>query len=77
MFKFNNSIVPIKVRIGWHCSSNKYAYRDTYSPLKSIDASNLAAIIKVKEPFLGNIKALMGLHAQGVILHCISLENAR
>ena len=35
MFKFNNSIVPNKVRIGWHFSSNKYAYRDAYSALKS------------------------------------------
>ena len=26
MFKFNNSIMPNKVRIGWHFSSNKYAY---------------------------------------------------
>ena len=26
MYKFNNSIVPNKVRIGWHFSSNKYAY---------------------------------------------------
>ena len=37
MFKFNNSIVPNKVRIGWHFSSNKYAYRDAYSALKSIN----------------------------------------
>ena len=36
MFKFNNSIVPNKVRIGRHFSSNKYAYRDAYSALKSI-----------------------------------------
>ena len=37
MFKFNNSIVPNKVRIGWHFSSNKYAYRDAYySALKSM-----------------------------------------
>ena len=36
MFKFNNSIVPNKVSIGWHFSSNKYAYRDAYSALKSI-----------------------------------------
>ena len=35
MFKFNNSIVPNKVRIGWHFSSNKYTYRDAYSALKS------------------------------------------
>ena len=35
MFKFNNSIVPNKVRIGWHFSSNKYAHRDAYSALKS------------------------------------------
>ena len=35
MFKFNNSIVPNKVRIGWHFSSNKYACRDAYSALKS------------------------------------------
>ena len=34
MFKFNNSIVPNKVRIGWHFSSNKYTYRDTYSTLE-------------------------------------------
>ena len=27
MLKFNNSIVPNKVHIGWHFSSNKYAYR--------------------------------------------------
>ena len=36
MFKFNNSIVPNKVHIGWHFSSNKYVYRDAYSALKSI-----------------------------------------
>ena len=35
MFKFNNSIVPNKVRIGWHFLSNKFAYRDVYSALKS------------------------------------------
>ena len=35
MLKFNNSIVPNKVRIGWHFSLNKYAYRDVYSALKS------------------------------------------
>ena len=35
MFKFNNSIVPNKLRIGWHFSSNKYVYRDAYSALKS------------------------------------------
>ena len=36
MFKFNNNnIVPNKVRIGWHFSSNKYASRDAYSALKS------------------------------------------
>ena len=35
MLKFNNSIVPNKVRIGWHFSSNKHAYRDVYSALKS------------------------------------------
>ena len=39
MFKFNNSIVPNKVHIGWHFSSNKYAYRDDYSALKSIQIS--------------------------------------
>ena len=27
--------MPNKVRIGWHFSSNKYAYRDAYSALKS------------------------------------------
>ena len=35
MFKFNNNIVPNKVHIGWHFLSNKYAYRDVYSALKS------------------------------------------
>ena len=35
MFEFNNSIVPNKVRIGWHFLSNKYAYRDAYSALKN------------------------------------------
>ena len=35
MLKFNNSIVPNKGHIGWHFSSNKYAYRDVYSALKS------------------------------------------
>ena len=35
MFKLNNSIVPNKVHIGWHFSSYKYAYRDSYSALKS------------------------------------------
>ena len=35
MLKFNNSIVPNKGRIGWHFSSNKYAYRDVYLALKS------------------------------------------
>ena len=39
MFKFNNSIVPNKVRIEWHFSSNKYAYRDAYSALKSMENS--------------------------------------
>ena len=37
MLKFNNSIVPSKVRIGWHFSLNKYTYRDAYSALKSIN----------------------------------------
>ena len=36
MCKFNNSIVPNKVRVGWHFPSNKYAYRDAYPALKSI-----------------------------------------
>ena len=35
MSKFNNSIVPNKVRIGWHFSSNKYTYRDAYLAHKS------------------------------------------
>ena len=35
MLKFNNSIMPNKVHIGWHFSSKKYAYRDVYSTLKS------------------------------------------
>ena len=35
MFKFNTSIVPNKVHIGWHFPSNKYAYRDAYSAHKS------------------------------------------
>ena len=35
MFKFNNSIVPNKVRIGWHFSSNKYAYRKS-NPMHKI-----------------------------------------
>ena len=35
MFTSNNGIVPNKVRIGWHFLSNKYAYRDAYSALKS------------------------------------------
>ena len=39
-FKFNNSIVPNKVRIGWPFSSNKYAYRDVYSALKGKRRSN-------------------------------------
>ena len=33
MFKFNNSTVPNKVRIGCNFSSNKYIYRDAYSAL--------------------------------------------
>ena len=41
MFKFNNSMVPNKVRIGRHFSSNKYAYRDAYSALKSSYSSML------------------------------------
>ena len=40
MFKFNNSIVPNKVRIGLHFSSHKYAYRDAYSALKSTMLNN-------------------------------------
>ena len=36
MFKFNNSIMPNTVRIGWLFSSNKDAYRDAYSALKSM-----------------------------------------
>ena len=41
MFKSNNSIVPNKVRLRWHFSSNKYAYKimDVYSALKSIDSA--------------------------------------
>ena len=35
MFKFNNNIVPNKVHIGWHFSSNKYVCMDAYSALKS------------------------------------------
>ena len=35
MFKFNNSIVPNKVRIGWYFSSNKYTYKDAFSAHKS------------------------------------------
>ena len=35
MFKSNNSLVPNKVRIGWHFSSNKYACRDVYLAFKS------------------------------------------
>ena len=34
MFKFYNSIVPNKVHVGCHFSSNNYAYRDAYSALK-------------------------------------------
>ena len=36
MFKSNNSIVPNinKMRMRWHLSSDKYAYRDVYSALK-------------------------------------------
>ena len=41
MFKFNNSIVPNKVRIGWHFSSNKNAYRDAYSALKRMYYNNI------------------------------------
>ena len=37
MFKFKNSIVPHKVHIGWHFSSNKYVHRDAYSALKEFD----------------------------------------
>ena len=29
--------MPNKVHIGWHFSSNKYAYRDVYSALKSTE----------------------------------------
>ena len=36
MFKFNNRLVPNKVHIGWHFSSNKYVHRDAYSALKSL-----------------------------------------
>ena len=34
MCKSNDSLVPNKVSIGWHFSSNKYAHRDVYSALK-------------------------------------------
>ena len=44
MFKSNNTLVPNNVRIGWHFSSNKYAYRDVYSALKS--KSNIAPAIE-------------------------------
>ena len=44
MFKFYNSIVPNKVRIGWHFSSNKYTYRDAYSALKSSLKLNFATL---------------------------------
>ena len=36
MFKSNNRIVPNKMCIGWHFSSNKYVYRDAYLALKNI-----------------------------------------
>ena len=44
MFKFNNSIVPNKVHIGWHFLSNKYAYRDAYSALKSMSIGCLSEL---------------------------------
>ena len=46
MLKFNNSIVPNKVHIGWHFSSNKYAYRDVYLALEYIclELVNMSAL---------------------------------
>ena len=44
MFKSNNSVVPNKVSIGWHFSSNKYTYRDIYSALKSKGVTFIASM---------------------------------
>ena len=44
MFKSNNSVVPNKVHIGWHFSSNKYTYRDVYSALKCKGVTLIASM---------------------------------
>ena len=44
MFKSNNSVVPNKVHIGWHFSSNKYTYRGVYSALKSKGVTLIASM---------------------------------
>ena len=71
MLKFNNSIVPNKVRIGWHFSSNKYAYRDVYSALKSStinmpNGSPLALLIfdqcSKNSPFMEVLREIFFLH---------------
>ena len=41
MFKSNNSTVPNKMRIGWHFSSNKCAYRDVYDASNSLNIFEL------------------------------------
>ena len=46
MFKFNNSIVPNKMSIGWHFSSNKDAYRDVYSALSNMGDTVLGTTVK-------------------------------
>ena len=67
MFKFNNRIVPNKVHIGWHFSSNKYAHRDAYSALKSL----------IFYSFVWYVMSLIWTHAvwyqQSHSSHCIGV----
>ena len=52
-------VVPNKVRIGWHFSSNKYAYRDAYSALKSKPDSSSHDKWSVNEVCIINIIKLI------------------
>ena len=57
MLKFNNSIVLNKVCIGWHFSSNKYAYRDVYSTLKRMCSKSTS-----KSLFVRNVSSLIAVN---------------
>ena len=63
MSKFNNSIVPNKVCIGWHFSSNKYSYRDAYLALEYL----VMEIVNISNLF--NLIVKNGLISR----HCLQL----